>query len=110
MIGGNMVASLQVKRKIKNELGEVVNDFQTVQTLTGWLDFTGGNADYKSKYKGKLEETTHVFMCDYTDIPYKAADCRLIVNCEVFDVLLIDNPMNLNKHLEILLKYNEVIK
>ena len=23
MIGGNMVASLQVKRKIKNELGEV---------------------------------------------------------------------------------------
>lgn len=109
-IGGNVSAELQVKQNSKNDFGELTKTWKTVQTLTGFLDFTGGNASYKNNYKGKLEETTHVFICDYVDIDYTATPCRLVIGTLSYDVLMIDNPMGLNEHLEIMLKYNEVIK
>lgn len=110
MIGGNCIAELQVKRTSKNNFGAASNSWETVKTLTGFLDFTGGDASYKSSYKGKLEETTHVFICDYVELECSATPCRLLINNHVYDVLMIDNPMGLNEHLEIMLKYTEVIK
>jgi len=32
-------------------------------------------------------------------------DRRMLINDEVYDVLYIDDPMNLHQHLEIFLKY-----
>lgn len=41
MIGGNITAQLQLKSgTVKNDIGEVVPQFTTVQTLTGWIDFS----------------------------------------------------------------------
>ena len=33
----------------------------------------------------------------------------MIIDDKIYDILYIDNPMNLNEHLEIMLKYNEVM-
>ena len=110
MIGGNCNAVLQIQTTSKNDFGAVSKIWQTLITLNGFLDFIGGNASYKSNYKGKLEETTHVFICDYEDIGVEPTQCRLLINDRVYDVLMIDNPMGLNEHLEIMLKYIEVIK
>lgn len=110
-IGGNCTAELQLSEKTKNSFGEPIKTWKTIQSLTGYLDFSGGDASYKSNYKGKLEETSHVFICDYVELETKTATpCRMLINNNAYDVLLIDNPMGLNDHLEILLKYNEVIK
>ena len=112
MIGGNATAILQVKTSSKNAFGEKVDSWNDVQLLKGFLDFTGGDGSYKSNFKGSVEETTHIFICDYDEIASKAkpTQSRLIVNGAIYYFLMIDNPMNLKQHLEIMLKYNEVIK
>ena len=112
VIGGNITAVLQTKTSSKNAFGEKVDTWSDVQLLKGFLDFTGGDGSYKSNFKGSVEETTHIFICDYDEIASKAkpTQSRLVVNGSAYDVLMIDNPMGLNQHLEIMLKYNEVIQ
>ena len=110
MIGGNVDAIIQVETSSKNALGEITNTWSDLQLLKGYLDFTGGDASYKSNYKGSLEETTHIFICDYDKIASEANPTlsRLVVDGRTYDVLMIDDPMNLHQHLEIMLKYSEV--
>ena len=112
MIGGNVIAVLQKKTSSKNAFGEKTESWSDFQLLKGVLDFTGGDGSYKSNFKGAVEETTHIFICDYDEIASKAkpTQSRLVVNGSAYDVLMIDDPMNLHQHLEIMLKYNEVIK
>ena len=112
MIGGNVTAVLQAKTSSKNAFGEKVETWSDLQLLRGFLDYAGGDGSYRSNYRGSVEETTHLFICDYDKIASEAQPtlCRLICDNKTFDVLMIDNPMNLNQHLEIMLKYNEVIQ
>ena len=111
MIDGNVSAKLQVQQTSKDSVGGIVKEWQDLITLpNGFLDFVGGDSSYKSNYKGKMKETTHIFICDYVEIKKSATKCRLLVDDSVYDVLLIDDPMGLHQHLEILLKYNEVIQ
>ena len=112
MIGGNVTAVLQTKTSSKNAFGEKVDTWSDVQLLKGFLDFTGGDSSYKSNFKGSVEETTHIFICDYNKVAsgVSPTQSRLIVNGAIYDVLMIDDPMGLNQHLEIMLKYIEVIK
>ena len=110
MIGGNITAVLQTETTSKNAFGEIVKSWQDVQVLKGFLDFTGGDGSYKSNFKGAVEETTHIFICDYVKLDVKPTQCRLLCDNKLYDVLMIDDPMNLHSHIEIMLKYNEVIK
>ena len=112
MIGGNVTAVLQTKTTTKNAFDEKVETWNDVQLLKGFLDFTGGDGSYKSNFKGSVEETTHIFICDYDKVAsgVSPTQSRLVVNGSTYDVLMIDDPMNLHQHLEIMLKYNEVIK
>lgn len=107
-MGGNIEGVLQVKKTTKNEIGEKISSYIDYKTLIGFLDFVGGDSSYRNNYKGKLEETSHVFICDYIDLNVNQSNCRFVIDNKNYDVLLIDNPMNLNHHLEILLKLNEV--
>ena len=109
MIGGNVQAILQIDTAEKNAFGEVVHVWQDIQTIKGFLDYTGGDASHKSNFKGAIEETSHIFICDYVALQVTPTNCRLLCDNKVYDVLMIDNPMGLNKHLEIFLKYNGVV-
>ena len=105
MIGGNTEAILQQKSgSTTNEIGERVQTWSDIHRLRGWLDLQSGDSKYAT-YDAKLQESTHIFMCDYTAIDRTATDKRLMVNGNVYDVLLIDDPMELHQHLEIYLKY-----
>ena len=112
MIGGNVTAVLQTKTTTKNAFGEKTETWSDLQLLKGFLDFSGGDGSYKSNFKGAVEETTHVFICDYDKITSEAipTQCRMVIDNKVYDVLMIDNPMQLNQHLEIMLKCNEVLQ
>ena len=104
MIGGNTEAVLQQKTAAGvNNIGERVQEWADVATLKGFLDLSAGEAKYN--YNAKLQESTHVFLCDYVAVDRFADDKRLVVNGLMYDVLLIDNPMELHQHLEIYLKY-----
>jgi SPP1 family predicted phage head-tail adaptor len=104
MIGGNTEGILQKKDgSTKNALGEKIQGWADVQTLTGWLDLSAGDSKYT--YNAKLQESTHIFICDYAAIDRKADDKRLIVDGIPYDVLLIDDPMGMHQHLEIYLRF-----
>lgn len=104
MIGGNIEAKLQkISGYETNSIGEKLISWADAQTLWGWLDLSGGDSKYT--YDAKLQESTHIFITDYTPIDQKANDKRLVVNGVVYEVLLIDDPMGLHQHLEIYLKF-----
>ena len=134
MIGGNTKGVLQVKNTTKNKIGEHVPTWHDVIELTGFLDLQAGDSKW-STYGAKIQESTHIFICDYKlvpgvkdfriagdyldyaydyDIDYtsegkvirvKAETTQIVIDSLVYDVLLIDDPMNLHKHLEIYLKF-----
>lgn len=104
MIGGNIEAVLQQNVGSQtNRIGEKVQSWTDIHTLWGWLDLSNGDSKYT--HNAKLQESTHVFITDYTPIDQNPKDKRMVVNGVVYDVLLIDDPMGLHQQLEIILKY-----
>lgn len=103
-IGGNITAVFQTKSTEKNLIGESEKTWVEAQKLTGWLDLQSG--DSSTTYNAKIQESTHIFMCDYTELKGITADnSRMIIGGDIYEVKLIDNPMGMNEHLEIYLKY-----
>lgn len=107
-IGGNLQATFQIKSTSKNAIGEDVQTWTDVQTIKGWLDLSTGSSGYTS-YSAKIQESTHVFIADYVklDSRIQAEHSRVIINSKHYDVMLIDNPMEMGfgSQLEIYLKY-----
>lgn len=115
MIGGNTEIQLQIKVASQNEIGEDVPAWTTVWTHTGFIDLQSGSSS-STTFNTKIQESTHLFIGDYKPIPSEmeiegkivkvnAESSRIIANMQEYDVMLIDNPMGLNKQLEIYLKY-----
>ncbi len=107
MIGGNTTGVFQVlSTTTKNSIGERVPGWLDVQSITGWLDLTSGDSKY-STHNAKIQESTHIFLADYKplDASIKAESSRMVIDGDRYDVMLIDDPMGLHKHLEIYLKY-----
>ena len=106
MIGGNTIAQIQVSTPVENEIGEPVESWETVQSIAGWLDLSSGDSKYTT-YNAKIQESTNIFVSDYQvlDERIKAENSRMIVENNVYDVMLIDDPMGMHKQLEIYMKY-----
>ena len=107
-IGGNTTLHLQTSTATRNEIGESVLQWTDAQTIKGWLDLASGEARY-STYYAKVQESTHIFIADYVPIRpgITAETSRAVVNGKVYDVMLIDNPMEMQggSQLEIYLRY-----
>ena len=107
-IGGNIKATVQVYTASTNEIGENVKTWTDVQTIKGWLDLQAGDSKH-NVFHAKVQESTHVFIADYVslDSRIKAENSRLIIGGNRYDIMLIDNPMELGEgsQLEIYLKY-----
>lgn len=106
-VGGNTAAMIQVKDGTeKNAIGERVPKWKDAQRLTGFLDLMGGGTGYTA-YNAKIQESTHIFICDYKKLAagVTAETARMLIDGKAYDVTLIDNPMGLDEHLEIYLKY-----
>lgn len=107
-IGGNINAVIQVKDAVKNAIGEQVKEWTDVQTLRGWLDLSAGKSGYSS-FHAKIQESTHIFIGDYVPLDSRitAENSRMVINGNVYDIMLLDNPMELKSgsQWEIYLKY-----
>lgn len=111
-IGGNITATVQVKTVTgRNVIGESTEAWSDVGSVLGWLDYSTGQNDV-NQYNAKLQDTTHYFLCDHSrwiqavqDQQITSENCRLVVANNIYNVLLIDDPMELHQHLEIYLKY-----
>lgn len=132
-VGGNVYALLQVKDEgRKNAIGEREHTWTDCTSILGWLDLQTGDSKYLN-FNAKVQESTHVFLCDFTNLkslstkwvwnPFNfltgiissdgreetvdvtSENARMVVNGLVYEILLIDNPMNMNEHLEIYLRF-----
>lgn len=107
-IGGNLTAVIQISTTSKNAIGEQVKTWTDAQTLKGWLDLSGGDSRYMTYY-AKIQESTHVFICDYVKIGdwITAENSRMVIGGKHYDIMLIDNPMEMGagSQTEIYLKY-----
>lgn len=107
-IGGNINATIQVKNTTKNAIGESVQEWSAVQTLRGWLDLASGKSGY-SAFHAKIQESTHLFVGDYVPLDSRitAENSRMVIKGKVYDIMLLDNPMELESgsQWEIYLKY-----
>ena len=103
-IGGNVIAEFQAMTVFKNEIGEDVESLNTVAKHRGFLDLSSGNSSYE-KYKTKMEEATHIFICDTFDID-RSKVTRLSIKESAYDVVYFDEPMEFGfgYHFEIFLK------
>lgn len=106
MIDGNKTADIQISTTTKNAIGEAVHEWKTVQSIPGFLDLQAGDSKYTT-YNAKMQESTHVFVADYVplDASIKAENSRIVIEGNRYDVMLIDDPMELHKQLEIYLKF-----
>lgn len=113
-IDGNITATIQIKAVKKDESGQPVKDkigaqvieWTDAQKITGWLDLMSGNSGY-SAYSAKIQESTHIFLCDYVPLVkgVEAEKARAVIGTKTYDIMLIDNPMELCEQLEFYLKY-----
>ena len=105
-IGGNIYGVIQTKTTAGyNEIGEPDIIWSNAFTdVLGWLGLQNG--DNKRTYNAKIEESTHVFLCDYNSGIYDLAeqDTRMVIKGKMYDVTFIDNPDEMDEHLEIYLR------
>ena len=106
MIHGNTRMLLQSKTVVTNAIGEQVPEWMTVQTLFGWLDLQAGGTNYNI-YNAKIQDSTHIFIADYVqlDSRIEAEKSRAVIDGKVYDITLIDDPMDMHQHFEFFLKY-----
>ena len=112
MIGGNIKATIQMKTTgKKNVIGEAEKTWSDVGSVLGWLDYASGQNELAT-YHAKIQNTTHYFLCDFTrwkfatqDAKVTSENTRMVIEGEVYQILLIDDPMNKHQHLEIYLQY-----
>jgi hypothetical protein len=133
MIGGNLNVAFQVKGKgKKNEIGERNHEWVDVAAAKGWLDLSGGDSKH-TVYNAKIQESTHIFLCDFQSfkglsgkwvwnpfnfvngvistatldetVDVTSENARMVIDGQIYSILLIDDPMNMHQHLEIYLKY-----
>ena len=95
-IGGNITATIQVFAQETNGIGENVKTWADVQKIKGWLDLQSGDSRYNT-FDAKIQESTHIFVADYVPLNARISseNSRMVINGKRFDVLLIDNPMEM---------------
>jgi len=106
MIGGNTnlsIKELDSKNESFDENGAGISNYEMVASLFGWIDLITGDTKYD--YKAKIEDSTHIFICDYIDIgEIDLEEAKAEVSGEEYDIKYIDDPMGLHEQLEIYLK------
>lgn len=103
-----MVKTLQLYKhsEIKNGLGKIVNEYNYLQDFEGIIDQLSANevlANDKLK-----KESTHVLISFDVLLNVSEQD-RIIDGDKRYRVQVVDNPMGLNQHLEIILFYEGVV-
>lgn len=89
--------------KVRSGLGWSSEYIAHIELYNGVIDMLSGEEILANQ--NIQIESTHILIGPLADI--KEGD-RVIHNGIVYDVKYVDNPMNLNKHLEITLKRSDV--
>lgn len=94
----------EVHRKVvtdRNSLDELVYSFEKVAEVDGFLDLISG--DRSNLQNAEIEQSSHLFITfDFSQ--ELTIDERLFYKGKYYEITFVDNPMELNDHLEVYLK------
>jgi SPP1 family predicted phage head-tail adaptor len=90
----------------KNDLGKVISQYTKLTDFDGIIDQLRANEVLAADKLGK--ESTHILMTFDVLLNVVEQD-RIIDGDKIYRVQVVDNPMSLNKHLEITLVYEGVV-
>ena len=82
-------------------MGGIDYGWEDIYTITGTLDQLSGDEILASEKIGEL--SSHIFII-FEMVDVRRGD-RFIINDEIYNVTNVDNPNNMNRQLEIKLKY-----
>ena len=107
-IGGNIDCVLRYEKVTRSAIGEDESAWVELKRIRGFLDLMANGKNYDA-YNKAVVDSTHVFICDFVSIPTqdengKERQLQAVINGKTYDVQYIDNPQELNYHLEIFLK------
>lgn len=89
------------KTTVKNDLGQYIASYTPNGNFKGWLDMLGG--DETIDQKAIIVNSTHVIVTPDIAVKLSIAD-HIDYNGRIYEVTFVDNPVNINHHLEIYLK------
>ncbi len=107
-INGNTKAVVQIREVETDEYKADRTRWKDAFSVKGTLDLLDGGVNLKMM--SRTEDADYIFICDYFLPAYNgekltAENSRLLIEGEVYEVKLFDDPMRLHEHLEIYLKY-----
>ncbi len=85
----------------KNDLGQYIASYIPNGNFRGWLDMLSG--DETIDQKAIIANSTHVIVTPDIAVKLSIAD-HIDYNGQIYEVTFVDNPVNINHHLEIYLK------
>lgn len=94
-------AKIQRYLEIDDEMGGVIYEWEEIAEVEGYLDQLEGEEILASDKLGEL--SSHIFII-FETVDVKRGD-RFIIYDEIYNVTNVDNPLNMNRQLEIKLKY-----
>lgn len=110
-IGGNTEAVIQISEIVKNDYGNEIPRWSDAfdKPVTGFLDLISEGTNSRSLMH-RVEDADYVFICDYFEpaaggVKLNTENSRMIIEGEIYEVKLYDDPMRLHEHMEIYLKY-----
>lgn len=108
-LNGNTLCILQTATYTPNNIGESVAAWTNSLSVKGYLDMMSGTSRY-NEYDAKVAEATHVFMCDYNEaiLLLDPSSLRAEIDGKPYEVLYIDDPVGINRIVEIYLKRVEL--
>lgn len=108
MIKGNVEAIIQVQDTAPDGYQVDRAGWKDAFRKEGVLDLLDAGTDLKMMKR--IEDSDHIFLCDYFPPEYEgrkltAENSRFLVDGEIYEVKLFDDPMHLHEHLEVYLQY-----
>ena len=98
-----MTFKLQTFDSQPDGMGGTTEDWTEYDTVLGYLDLITGSNQQHQAQNAIVEESTHVLITDYRDDIHDRM--RVVSAGRVYKITYVDDPVGVNHHLEIYLKF-----
>lgn len=99
-------ATIQRVVKTSDGAGYFKDEWQILMVVKGRLDMLSGSKNIMAHTE--LTKYSHVFLCEPFPILITPKD-RIVIGNSIYDLIYVDNPVNMAHHYELLLNFNSLI-
>lgn len=99
--------TVQIRTNEPDGIGGFENVWNDISSMSGYLDFSAGT-DQNVVQNADTEGSTHILIVPRMAGVNLSNKMRLVgIDERIYYILYVDNPMGMNHHLEVYLRYGE---